>query len=82
MILGHDGTKNLLIGPQNQTHAWPGWFEGVTANFYDTEYWMLLKACDMGAGIGPAITSTTNILPIYNPTANPISYSILLGGNE
>jgi hypothetical protein len=81
-ILNHDGVKKLQIGPQGQSNAWPAWFEAVTANFYTVESWLLLKCNEYGTGLGPAITSTTNILPIYNPTANPITYSIFLGGNE
>jgi hypothetical protein len=81
VINNHDGTKKLQVGPQGQSDAWPAWFEAVTANFYDTVYWTLFKACDMGTGVGPAVTGTTNILPVYNPTANPITYSIFIGGN-
>jgi hypothetical protein len=82
VVNSHDGTKKLQIGPQGQSNAWPGWWEAVTANFYDTEYWAVAKFQDMNTGLGPAVTPTTNILPIYNPTANPITYSIFIVGNE
>jgi hypothetical protein len=81
VILVHDGTKKLQIGPQGQSNAWPGWWDGVTATYYDTEYWMLFRANDSGNGLGPAITGTTNVLPIYNPTGSAITYSIFIGGN-
>jgi hypothetical protein len=81
-ILSHDGTKKLQIGPQGQSNAWPGWWQAVTANFYDVEYWFIGKGNDSGNGLGPAITPTTNILPVFNPTGSPITYAVLVGGNE
>lgn len=82
VINGHDGVKNLLIGPQNQTHAWQGWFGGVTANYYDTVYWFHAIGNEDGNGIGTVLDSTHNILAIYNPTASPITYSIFIAGTE
>lgn len=82
VILNHDGIKKLQIGPQGQSNAWPAWFQAVTANFYDTEFWSLCKFNDLVNGIGPQVTGTTNILPVYNPTASPITYGLFIVGQE
>jgi hypothetical protein len=77
-IIDPDGTKALQVGPQNQTHANQLWFAGVTANFYETLYTSILKDRPI---TGWSVSSgSTDVLSIYNPTANPITYAIWLLG--
>lgn len=80
VVNNHDGVQHLQVGPQGQSNAWQGPFSGVGADQYLTVYWMAFVANDFDNGIGPQPTGTTNILPVYNPTASTITYSIFVVG--
>ena len=83
VVQNADGTKHLLIGPQNQTDAWQGPWGGTTSVCYNTVYDQFMIFSPFAAGISAnAIDSTHNILPVYNPTAGTIDYAIWIIGTE
>lgn len=70
---------SLRVGPQNQTHAIQAGWGGVGATVYNTvtnwdaPVWEPLT--------GYAVTNgSSDVFPVYNPTASPIDYYILLAG--
>lgn len=77
-ILSPDGTKLLRVGPQGQTNAWQGPFGGVGATDY-VEFGQRWDTVNSYAGW--SVTSgSADVLSIYNPGADPVTYSILLIG--
>ena len=81
VVNNHDGVQNLRVGPQAQANAWQGPFSGVVADQYLTIYWLVFLANDTANGLG-IVDATHNILPVFNPTAAAITYSIFVVGNE
>ena len=76
-----DGTASLRVGPQNQTHAFPGPFlGGVGATVYET----ILDELDWkNPFAGWAVANgSTDILAIYNPGATSVQYGIWIVGEQ
>jgi hypothetical protein len=74
-----DGAKKLRVGPQGQSNVIPGPWGGVGATVYkEVTHWSLV-AWEPVAGFS-VVGGTSDIFPIYNPTASPVTYSVLLAG--
>lgn len=78
-IRSPDGTKSLLVGPQNITNAWQGPWGGVGATVYTTVLHSHVFAFDPYTGFAVA-AGTGDILGIYNPGASSVTYDIFLLG--
>ncbi len=78
IIHSPDGTKNLLVGPQNVSGAAQLGWGGTGSTVYQTVYdWFVLHHPWGGWTI---TNSTADKFPVTNPTGSSITYSILLAG--
>jgi hypothetical protein len=75
-------TTPLLVGPQNQSHAWGGsatpWPGGTGATIYDDCHWWLRNTNPWGWTV---TSSPASVLPVYNPNAGSMTYAIWLLGD-
>ena len=74
-----NGTRNLQIGPQNQSNAAPLNWGGVGATVYQivTNWAMPIYQPVTGVTV---TAGTGDILPVYNPGGASLDYAILIAG--
>lgn len=73
-IVAPDGVMKLRVGPQAQTHANQLWFGSTGATSYD-EFFTYRLYDNPYAGL-PVSAGASDVLPVYNPGANPVTYGI------
>lgn len=76
-----DGDKVLRVGPQDVSNAFQGWSGGVGADAYETVFDWMVKHNPFDGG-WPVTAGTGDILGIYNPGADPVTYQILIIGTK
>jgi len=74
-----DGVGKLRVGPQGITHGWQGPFGGVAAADYTTIDDWLIVCNNIYAGY-PVTSGSADTLGIYNPSAESVTYAILIAG--
>lgn len=78
IIVSHDGTKSVRVGPQGVANAWQGWHGGVAAGNYNTVFEWFVNIHSYG---GWSITAGTgDILRINNPGAGSLDYEVWILG--
>lgn len=74
-----DGTSELRVGPRNQSNAWQGPFGGTAATDYvESKTGILLFD---GYGMGAVSGASTDVLGIYNSSAQELDYDIVIIGH-
>jgi hypothetical protein len=80
IVRSPDGTKKVLVGPQNVANTWQGPFGGTGATAYEEVYEIFLKATRY---TGWTVTAGTgDLLRITNPGASDVDVDVLIIGTK